>query len=120
MVWDYYGNLYGTTQAGGMSDCGVVFQVTPQGKETVLHTFTGGADGCQPQSGLIRVGSNVLYGTTFYGGYEGAGTECASNGCGVVFTLTIPDVSDQIKEQREDLGEEADFEARVPSPEFHH
>ncbi len=53
MVWDYYGNLYGTTQSGGTSNCGVVFQVTPQGKETVLHTFTGGADGCNA-SGLSR------------------------------------------------------------------
>lgn len=107
MVWDYSGNLYGVTEYGGTSNCGVVFRVTPQGEETVLHTFTGGADGCQPQSGLIRVGSNVLYGTTFYGGYEGAGTQCASNGCGTVFKLTLPAVSDQIKEQREDLGEEA-------------
>jgi uncharacterized repeat protein (TIGR03803 family) len=107
MVWDYSGNLYGVTQYGGTSNCGVVFRVTPQGQETVLHTFTGGADGCQPQGGLIRVGANVLYGATFFGGYEGAGTECASNGCGTVFKLTLPGVSDQIEGQREDLGEEA-------------
>jgi len=75
----------------------VVFRVTPQGKETVLQTFTGGADGCNA-SGLIRVGSNVLYGTTLNGGSEAAG---------IVFKLTLPDISDQIEEQREDLGEEA-------------
>ncbi len=97
MVWDYYGNLYGTSQLGGTSSCGVVFRVTPQGKETVLQTFTGGADGCNA-SGLIRVGSNVLYGTTLNGGSEAAG---------IVFKLTLPDISDQIEEQREDLGEEA-------------
>ena len=106
MVWDYYGNLYGTTQFGGTSNCGVVFQVTPQGKETVLHTFTGGADGCNA-SGLIRVGSNVLYGTTFYGGSDGVGLLGCADGCGIVFKLTLPDISDQIEEQREDLGEEA-------------
>jgi uncharacterized repeat protein (TIGR03803 family) len=106
MVWDYYGNLYGTTEYGGTANCGVVFRVTPQGQESVLHSFAGGADGCYALSGLTRVGSNVLYGTTSNGGYEG-GTQCASNGCGTVFKLTLPDVSDQIEEQREDLGEEA-------------
>ena len=106
MVWDYSGNLYGVTEYGGMSDCGVVFRVTPQGEETVLHTFTGGADGCNA-SGLIRVGSNVLYGTTFYGGSDGVGLLGCADGCGIVFKLTLPDISDQIEEQREDLGEEA-------------
>jgi len=111
MVWDYYGNLYGTAQIGGASGCGVVFRVNPQGKETVLHTFTQGAgDGCYPQSGLTRVGKNVLYGTTFFGGLEGGNPQCGTSGCGVVFMMTLPNVSDQIEEQREDLGEETKSE----------
>jgi len=107
MVWDYYGNLYGTTQTGGTSGCGVVFRVTPQGKETVLHTFTREpGDGCYPQSGLTRVGKNVLYGTTFFGGIEGGQPQCGTSGCGVVFMVTLPNICDQMEEQREELSEE--------------
>lgn len=83
------GNLYGTTSAGGISTgncypsgCGVVFMVTPAGKETVLHSFTGSPDGASPYAGLIADSSDNLYGTTFNGG-----TGACTNGCGVVFEL---------------------------------
>jgi hypothetical protein len=43
----------------------VVFEVDPAGKETVLHTFTGLADGGPPETGLT---SNMgIFGC---GGYE--------------------------------------------------
>ena len=42
------GNLYGTTANGGASGHGVVFKVDTTGKETVLYSFTGGADGGNP------------------------------------------------------------------------
>jgi uncharacterized repeat protein (TIGR03803 family) len=51
---------------------------------TVLHTFTGGADGAVPGgAGLAidRVGN--LYGGTDYGGHGG----CYAGGCGVVYKL---------------------------------
>jgi uncharacterized repeat protein (TIGR03803 family) len=80
---DKYGNLYGTTQEGGEeggcggSGCGVVFKLRPNGKETVLHTFTGGADGDVPLAGLIKVrdratGESYLYGTSSGLGTKGA------------------------------------------------
>ncbi|HEV2379439.1 MAG TPA: choice-of-anchor tandem repeat GloVer-containing protein [Terriglobia bacterium] len=79
LVADGVGNLYGTTSAGGDLTgcsgygCGVAFKLDPSGKETVLNTFSGGADGSSPEAGLIRGASANLYGTTFGGGAYGAG-----------------------------------------------
>lgn len=52
---------------------------------TVLHNFTGGADGGQPTAGLTFDAAGNLYGTTSLGGVAGA---CEGNGCGVIFKLT--------------------------------
>jgi uncharacterized repeat protein (TIGR03803 family) len=82
LVRDAAGNLYGTTISGGvgactdgdLSGCGVVFKVTPAGKEIVLYSFTGGADGAAPQRGLQLDAKGNLYGTTPSGGAYGFGT----------------------------------------------
>lgn len=52
LVLDPAGNLYSTTSAGGSAtgcpslaqgeNCGTIFQLTPAGKETVIHSFKGG------------------------------------------------------------------------------
>jgi uncharacterized repeat protein (TIGR03803 family) len=70
----YSGALYGTTYDGGSlsGTPGTVFAVS-QGQERVLHTFGSGTDGYAPQAGLV-VYNGVLYGTTYYGGSNGAGT----------------------------------------------
>jgi uncharacterized repeat protein (TIGR03803 family) len=73
LITDASGNLYGTTQQGGTSNLGVVFEVTPGGSETVLHSFTGGSDGAFPEAGLIMDSSGNLYGTTGQGGPDGFG-----------------------------------------------
>jgi uncharacterized repeat protein (TIGR03803 family) len=70
---DSAGNLYGTTTSGGAFDNGTVFKLTPSGKETVLHSFAGGADGSTPEAGLLLLGGN-LYGATTKGGSGGRGT----------------------------------------------
>ena len=82
VILDSAGNLYGTTSAGGTANAGVVFRLDSTGQETVLYSFTGGADGRQPYAGVIRDAAGDLYGTTYLGG---AG--CGSYGCGVVFKL---------------------------------
>ena len=45
LVMDKAGNLYGTTYYGGTNNVGTVFKVSPNGTETVLHSFaTNGSD----------------------------------------------------------------------------
>lgn len=92
LIADGAGNLYGTTHFGGSSSCangsigcGVVFKLDPLGNETLLHTFTGGADGNEPSAALVRDAAGNLYGTTPYGGNTGG--NCSSSLCGVVFKL---------------------------------
>jgi uncharacterized repeat protein (TIGR03803 family) len=57
--------IYGTTQFGGTKDTGTVFALDPAtGATTVLHSFTGIAEGLFPQAGLTMDRSGALYGTT--------------------------------------------------------
>jgi uncharacterized repeat protein (TIGR03803 family) len=89
LIADAQGNLYGTTGEGGGSGCGesrgcgVVFELTPQGKETVLYAFGGGSDGAYPSAGLIADARGNLYGTT-----EEGGGACKRGACGTVFEVT--------------------------------
>jgi uncharacterized repeat protein (TIGR03803 family) len=87
LVRDSSGNLYGTTVFGGAhpncngNACGVVFKLT-NGKETVLHSFTGGAGGAFPSVGLAMDATGALYGTT-----QGGGDPSCIDGCGTVFKI---------------------------------
>jgi uncharacterized repeat protein (TIGR03803 family) len=73
VIRDSTGNLYGTTYLGGTANAGVVFKVDTSGTETVLYSFTGGADGDYPEAGVIRDSAGNLYGTTIGGGAAGYG-----------------------------------------------
>jgi uncharacterized repeat protein (TIGR03803 family) len=79
VIRDSAGNLYGTTTAGGASNSGVVYKVNTAGQETVLYSFTGGADGGLPFAGVIRDSAGKLYGTTYHGGASGAGVVFQAN-----------------------------------------
>jgi uncharacterized repeat protein (TIGR03803 family) len=93
LIADKDGNLYGTTVLGGDLNCnisrgnppgcGVVFKLTPSGKETVLHTFTNSTDGAWPSDALVMDNAGNLYGTAFYGG----DLNCMGTGCGTVFKI---------------------------------
>jgi uncharacterized repeat protein (TIGR03803 family) len=90
VVRDAAGNLYGTTEAGGkcaFGDCGTIFKVDASGHETVLHSFSGRADGQYPYDRLVLDKSGNLYGTTQNGG----DFTCDVIGCGVVFRLRLRD-----------------------------
>jgi uncharacterized repeat protein (TIGR03803 family) len=85
LLRDSAGNLYGTTCCGGAYSQGVVFKLDTSGTETVLYSFTGGADGGYPAGTLLQDSAGNLYGTTFYGG--SSGTNCIAEMCGTVFKL---------------------------------
>lgn len=67
--FDAAGNLYGTIPCCN----GSVYQLTSRGLN-VLYTFSGGADGDDPLSGVILDSAGNLYGTTYAGGAKGCGT----------------------------------------------
>jgi uncharacterized repeat protein (TIGR03803 family) len=73
LVRDSAGDLYGTTGGGGASGAGVVFKLDTSGHETVLYSFTGGADGGTPYAGVVLSPEGNLYGTTAFGGQTNAG-----------------------------------------------
>jgi uncharacterized protein YceK len=99
LVLDDAGNLYGTTQAGGIGDYpfgdGVVFKLSPPTAggtgwtENVLYRFKGGIDGLGPSTNLILDAAGNLYGATIGGGV-GSCKVLIFAGCGTVFTLTRP------------------------------
>ena len=76
LVRDSNGNLYGAAPAAdsGGTINGTVFKLATDGTFTVLHTFTGGADGDGPQGGLLRDSAGNLFGSAIKGGNSGAGT----------------------------------------------
>jgi uncharacterized repeat protein (TIGR03803 family) len=83
LVLDKQGNLYGTTYGGGTFSAGSVFKIDATGAESVLYSFTGGADGGYPVAGLLRDASGNLYGTASGGG----DTSIYKFGYGVAFKL---------------------------------
>jgi uncharacterized repeat protein (TIGR03803 family) len=87
LIFDRSGSgvIYGTTNAGGANNHGVVFSLTPpaahDGKwtEQTLWSFTAGSDGAKPAAALVQDEAGNLYGTASSGG---------STGAGVVFELS--------------------------------
>ncbi len=98
------GNLYGVTEAGGNGTCGYIASLrgcgtiymssissNTMGTTSTLHNFSG-TDGAYPTASLTLVGSDMLYGTTGFGGSNTtecvvAGTTTAS-GCGEIFSYS--------------------------------
>ena len=78
------GNFYGTTNYGGVSGNGVIFEITSAKKLTVLYNFD--SDNFGPVSPLMQDTNGTFYGTTFNGG---ANVDCLnSGGCGTVYSLS--------------------------------
>ena len=112
MVFDSTGNLYGTTQYGGRGPCsnfgcGVVFELNPTGQQTVLYSFSGGSDGSEPGTGLIRDATGNFYGTTSYGGVAGSG---------VVYKLTPGGDSPALAQPVHRSFDGADLRPHYPVP----
>ncbi|MGD0824963.1 MAG: choice-of-anchor tandem repeat GloVer-containing protein [Terriglobales bacterium] len=90
LVMDAKGAIYSTTAAGGSSNNGTVFKLTPPGSgetawtEKRLTTFNG-SDGSYSDSGLLplKVGKAVvLFGGTLFGGGDGVGVIYEITGSG--------------------------------------
>ncbi len=83
LMRDHAGNLYGTALYGGNAGCyfkqgcGTAFELAADGSFVLLHGFTGGSDGGNPLSPLLRNPHDVLIGTAEEGG----------KGKGVVYRL---------------------------------
>jgi len=95
------GNFYGTTTYGGTGTacynggssslgCGTVFNITPSGTLTTLHSFcqqAGCMDGQNPEAGLILGSDGNFYGTTNGGGNPHS-DQCSDYICGTIFEIT--------------------------------
>ena len=86
------GDLYVTAAGGGSSggtvfDQGMIFKTTPAGHVTMLHAFTGGADGATPFGALLQAADGNFYGTTSRGGANGLGTAFRMTPDGAITTL---------------------------------
>lgn len=77
LIFDAVGNLYGTTNSGGVYGYGTAFKLTPNPdgswRESVIHSFRD-EDGREPVAGLIFDGAGNLYGSTYSGGAYSGGT----------------------------------------------
>src|SRR5207248_6460727 len=74
------GNFYGTTYFGpGVFGSGTVFRMTADGTLTVLHVFTGGADGGSSSAAVIPWPDGNFYGTSRLAGpsHRGAASQLA-------------------------------------------
>jgi uncharacterized repeat protein (TIGR03803 family) len=84
------GNFYGTTKLGGASTncgslgCGTIFEITPGGMLTTLHSFDS-TDGAYPEAPLVQATDGNFYGTTQEGGNSGCPGGVT---CGTVFEIT--------------------------------
>jgi uncharacterized repeat protein (TIGR03803 family) len=83
VTFDAAGDLYSAANLGGSDNDGAIFKIAPDGTETVLYSFDGGADGYDPNAGVtLDPTSGYLYGTTTFGG-----SNSCRNGCGVLYEL---------------------------------
>ena len=90
LAMDAAGNIYGTTQFGGVYGSGTAYVLKPRSngtwKETILHHFGGSvAAGSDPVGGVVLDAQGNVYGTLTHGGLVNA--TCAE-GCGAVFELS--------------------------------
>jgi uncharacterized repeat protein (TIGR03803 family) len=96
LVMDAAGNLFGVTAFGGNAQCrgglgcGVLYEITADGQQSVVHAFCSQnncTDGELPTGRLTMDAAGSLYGTTSVGGAHQGGTVFLLNGGGhrVVF-----------------------------------
>ena len=111
LILDTRGNLFGTTQYGGASGVGTVFEIAKTSRgyastPTTLVTFNN-TNGAYPEAGLILDAKGDLFGTTQSGGASGDGT---------VFEIANQCVADDETKQPQDQ-DQGDQEGHEDCPE---
>jgi uncharacterized repeat protein (TIGR03803 family) len=110
------GNYYGTAATGGATPgnsglgFGTVFQMTPTGTLTVLHSFSG-TDGTNP-TGVVIGSDGALYGTTQRGGANDAGSVFRITLSGTFTTLysfSKNSLSEEVQPSHLTLGNDGNF-----------
>jgi uncharacterized repeat protein (TIGR03803 family) len=84
---DFYGATTGGGNCGGSGDapCGIVFELVPGSdgwSQNLVYSFSGGMDGAEVMSALVRDSDFNLYGATELGGAYGEGTVFRINAYG--------------------------------------
>jgi uncharacterized repeat protein (TIGR03803 family) len=87
------GDFYGTTINGGANNDGTVFEISPLGTLSTLHSFDM-TDGAEPEVALIQARNAILYGTTSGGRTGQAGTIFQIDTAGVFTSLHSFDGTD--------------------------
>jgi uncharacterized repeat protein (TIGR03803 family) len=111
LLLDSQGNLYGTTQAGGLYNAasptsrfidvgGTVFKLSPPATgagtwtESTLWNFGSGSDGLSPIAGLLADSFGNFFGTTLFGGaFPGASYPYYAGTVFEVSTVAGPQIS---------------------------
>jgi uncharacterized repeat protein (TIGR03803 family) len=73
------GNYYGTTTYGGTNNQGTIFRLQTNGTLKIIHSFVGGAEGCNPTGGLS---------VNLAGALIGFASGCGSGG-GTIFRSSL-------------------------------
>ena len=79
LVLDAEGNVYGTTSLGGSPTacqtfgCGIVFELSPSGNESILYDFNDPPDAGDCWGTLVRDPEGNLWGTSYAAGRYGFG-----------------------------------------------
>ena len=95
LIVDANGDLFGTTDPSSQNSGGVVYEIvrTANGYDstpTIVHNFSGGANGVGLGANLVADASGDLLGTTQTGGVNGTGTAFEITDSGYATTPTIP------------------------------
>jgi len=90
LLEDLQGNVYGSTQAGGVAGVGTVYKYA-NGAVTTLHSFSG-PDGSSPAGGLLNSVGNLdlggnIFGVTTSGGARKRGVIYSVNGSTGAFSI---------------------------------
>ena len=83
---DAAGNFYGVTSVGGNHEFGTAFEISKDGKYTILHRFLR-KEGTSPNGGLVLDEAGNLYGTAAFNSGHNLGSVFQLSPDGVLTVL---------------------------------